>query len=48
MRNKNGYKFFYGEWKDNIKEGHGYEKYTEGDEYFGQFKNDKMHGQGIL
>ncbi len=48
MLNKDGYGFYYGERKDNKKEGHGYEKLTEGDEYFGQFKNDNIHGEGIL
>ena len=40
LRDKNGYGYF-GEWKDDQREGNCYEKFPVGDEYFGQYKNDE-------
>lgn len=32
-----------------MEEGYGYERSTGGEcEYFGQYKNDFMHGEGII
>ena len=35
-----------GEWKNNMKNGHGKEVFDNGDEYVGQYKDDLKHGDG--
>ena len=36
-----------GEFVNGLKEGFGYMKWFTGNEYFGEFKNDKMNGKGF-
>ena len=37
-----------GQWKDNMREGRGFEIYKNRDIYFGSFKDNRRHGQGSL
>jgi hypothetical protein len=38
---------YHGEYKDGLKEGYGYFKDPDSNEYDGQFKNDQLNGEGV-
>jgi hypothetical protein len=33
-----------GDWKDDLRDGHGYERYANGNVYKGSFETGKAHG----
>lgn len=37
-----------GEWRDDLREGFGVQKFAKGDAFEGEWAMDKMHGKGIL
>jgi hypothetical protein len=37
-----------GEWRDEMREGFGVQRYSKGDVFEGEWLMDKMHGKGIL
>ena len=39
---------YYGERKQNNKDGQGYQRWANGIEYNGEWKNDMQHGEGVL
>lgn len=39
---------YIGEFKDNMKDGYGEEKYCDGSIYKGEFSHDMKHGKGVL
>ena len=39
---------YIGEFKDNMKDGYGEEKYCDGSIYKGEFRQDMKHGKGVL
>lgn len=44
----NGIKRIYeGDWIEDVREGQGYERYSNGNEYDGGFKQSKAHGRGM-
>ena len=42
-----GHQYYNGEWKNNIRHGHGLGLYKSGDIYEGGFVNNMQEGQGI-
>ena len=36
-----------GEWKDDLRDGRGFERHTNQNTYIGDFKDGKAHGHGI-
>lgn len=41
-------RLFEGEWKEDRREGRGYERYQNGSIFMGQFSKGKAHGHGIF
>ena len=39
---------YFGQWKENRKDGNGTMRYINGDVYEGEFKKGKMHGKGTF
>ena len=39
---------YVGEWKDNLKNGHGIFYYSSGDRFEGEFSNSLKHGHGVF
>ena len=37
-----------GEWREDMREGKGFERYQSGDVYVGQFSQNQRHGKGKL
>ena len=39
-------RIYEGEWYEDLRSGKGYEKYTNGNLYYGEFLKGKAHGKG--
>ena len=40
-------RLYEGEWKNDLREGRGYEKYGNGNIYVGMFSKGKANGKGV-
>ena len=45
MKYKTG-RVYEGDWINDLRHGHGYERYANGNVYFGDFDTGKAHGHG--
>ena len=46
MKYKNG-RQYEGEWEHDLRQGRGFEKYPNGNSFYGQYKMGKAKGKGV-